>query len=292
MKFMVCILAGTLAIGLLAWKVSLPRSIPVTVPALEQQWDQQVYGLDDNEVIRFFFPALKVRRGRTVDPPIGFAPPEETHCVYEVGPRATDSTGQSGGPDSVRSAINWCARLDELDFEVPEDIPGLPAYGDWLIRGGAPTARMIPALQSLLSAIGGREFVNECALGDREVIVVSGKWNFSEPAGPHRYFSYTAKTRVASQYRGSERDIWSGSLDDSFRFLEERIHIKIINEVDQPYPREVRWFGNGYPYSRDVDAFLSTLQQQTSLTFTRTHREIPIWFLLEKSPTTQPVAAK
>jgi len=281
MKLTASMMVIVLGIGFLAWKLCFPRGgIPTVVPALEQQWDEQIYGLDEHEVIRFFWPVMKVRRGRSVDPPINFAPPEETHCVFEVGPRETDSIGQSGGPDSVRTAINWCAKLSELDFEVPKDIPGLPAYGDWLIRDRTPTQRLMPALQSALSAIAGRQFIIECSVVDREVIVVSGKWNFRE-ANPDPNFSYTAAPGTLL------RHVNRGALDESFQSLEEKIHYKIISEIDGPQSRQVRWTSGGYLGYREIDAVLSTLEAQTSLKFTRTHRRIPIWLLREQSATTQ-----
>jgi hypothetical protein len=77
-----------------------------------------------------------------------------------------------------------------------------------------------------------------------------------------------------------------GTLADSFRSLGEQLGQKIIDETEEPHPREVFWTDRGHFFATLHDSWradaLASLEKQTSLKFVQTRRVIPVWIVSEK----------
>jgi hypothetical protein len=281
LRQVIYIIAAMLLIGIAAWKLCCPRQdISMTLPALEQRWDEQVYTLDRDEAVRFVSPSITAGRENRFNQLFNFVTPTDrkfAHAVFDVDSSGISPIGEYVGEDTIRDAILRCAGLSELEFELPEHLPVYSTRGDWFTRD-ISTDRKMQALQSVLSAIAGRELIIEKRRVPREVIVVSGKWNFQEPKDRDECFSYTTAQRML------DRHIHAGNFDESLQSLQKGLKRKVINETDAPAPGQLRWISRNL-WNQDrqrIDRCLISLEKQTSLKFIRTEREIPIWFLREE----------
>jgi hypothetical protein len=183
--------------------------------------------------------------------------------------------------------VTYLTRLPDL--ELPQEIAQLPAEGDWMVRQEAPLERRMKALESILSGITGRKLSIERPLVERDVIIAAGKWDFHPTNDPNAAFSYIF---VRDMNRGG-----MGTLADSFKSLGEVLRRKVLDETDEPRPREVFWTGRGYFPSGGLNdsgrnELLASLEKQTSLKFLQTRRAIPVWIVSDQSATTQPVNRK
>src|SRR6266568_583984 len=287
MKTVISILIILSAIGFTAWSVSVRVKAPNALPRLPSKWDEQVCLLDDDEAVRFVSHSITARADLPRATKI--SQPDLTHSVFKVNPHTKEIYPIAGswGAESVRHAISRCANIGELDLDFPNPLPPLPNSGDWFVRTGISNEQKMQALQSILSSLAGRQLVIEKRFTDREVILVRGKWAFHSGNDDSELHFY----RTSDEVVRSPDFPWDGTLEDSFEHLEDVVRRKIVDEVSEKPVGRLRWKRrSSFDRSEDekrLDTRLAELQRQTSLEFIRTHRQIPIWFLREKSLTTQ-----
>ncbi len=292
MKTVISILIILSAIGFTAWSVSVRVKAPNALPRLPSKWDEQVCLLDDDEAVRFVSHSITARADLPRATKI--SQPDLTHSVFKVNPHTKEIYPIAGswGAESVRHAISRCANIGELDLDFPNPLPPLPNSGDWFVRTGISNEQKMQALQSILSSLAGRQLVIEKRFTDREVILVRGKWAFHSGNDDSELHFY----RTSDEVVRSPDFPWDGTLEDSFEHLEDVVRRKIVDEVSEKPVGRLRWKRrSSFDRSEDekrLDTRLAELQRQTSLEFIRTHRQIPIWFLREKSLTTQSVSAE
>jgi hypothetical protein len=86
----------------------------------------------------------------------------------------------------------------------------------------------------------------------------------------------------------------TGKLSEVFHRLEEIAQRKVIDEVSGRPTGDVEWYNNysehdAHKSEAGVATLLDNLTKQTSLEFVRAKRMIPIWFVYDRSATTQPI---
>jgi len=270
-KFTIYILMAMGAIGVLAWRICFPKSAGLSAPALANAWDECMYGLDDEEVLRFIappFPPMRAAHFRNWRQTlIG-----NGQLVYGVNGNADGSAwhGMSNHAGDLESAISWCTGLRDPDLDVAEGLNRLPADGDWMIRSAVPIERKMTALRSMLSAITRRELVIDKRSVEREVVVVQGQWALNSATDNDPAQFYTLR-------RG--RHVGEGPIAESLKELEMMLNQKVIDEVQEPRPQHVLWneMSLGMSPNDTRDDLLRRLEKQTSLKFVRMRRVVPVW---------------
>jgi hypothetical protein len=161
-----------------------------------------------------------------------------------------------------------------------------------MLRNDAPMERRMAALQTILSSVTGRNLAIEPRPKERDVIVVSGKWELHAlrsderfPDGIHFYTAASDLTKNAGASRGEFKDMLS--------WLSRLTQWKVVDETQGPRPDRLQWYNHralsgGRLSEVEQDQLLENLTKQTSLEFVRTKRMIPIWFVREKPAATQP----
>jgi len=278
MKWLLTIFAAVLAIGSVAWKLCfLSQNVPTATPSLLNQWEDQVYSLENDELVRFIPPPFSPQRSvRFLVPKAQRSPPQLMCRIINGQIAFTASTSKSG---TVHSAFVLCVYLSRSpNLELPGDLGKLPADGDWIVRDEASLPRRMQAMESILSGITGRRLAVERPSVERDVIVAKGKWALNPSNDPREARFYTPKRDTRSGAMGT--------LADSFAILERELGRKIIDETDQPRPREVYWTPRSYSDWAVDDSWLNpallSLEKQSSLKFIQTRRVIPVWIVSEK----------
>ena len=294
------LLAFVLGLTLLAWNLLHVQSPPLP-PKLASDWHNQTYGLDDDELERFVPPPYSPRRMQDFGRGWGGSAPKgyTGQLSYHATPGQTKNWGMSSSQGDVLSGIAWCNGLTLADLDIPDELRRLPLDGDWVVRINAPVDERMKALESICRDATRRDLVFEKKLAERDVIVVRGDWNFvpmqvgREKRTPRRsiYF-YTDKLDEKEGAGGG-----TGKLKDIFHRLEEIAQRKIIDEVSGYPTGDVEWYNNysendAHKSEKKMAMLLDNLAKQTSLEFVRTRRMIPIWFVRDRSATTQPIDQK
>src|SRR3954462_1760307 len=86
MKRLMIIFAAGLLVAILVWRLCfLLPDVSSSVPNLTQQWHDQMYGLDDDEVIRLVAPPFSPARGASWLPGRPFTGGQVMHLVLPNG---------------------------------------------------------------------------------------------------------------------------------------------------------------------------------------------------------------
>jgi hypothetical protein len=158
-------IAIPLSIGLLAWKLCfLAESAANALPALAQLWDEQVFGLDPDEVFRFI-PAQSNTPNHSLGP--------SDHVAFMNGVPTV-----ARGWDSIDLATAKCLDMPQSYLAHSRELP-MPACGQWIADSAASTERRMQALQSLLSSITGKNIVIERLQPERRQVPI---WMIRENA--------------------------------------------------------------------------------------------------------------
>lgn len=164
-----CVLMAAIA----AWKVSFAAK-PAAVPALTQQWHEQVYSLDEDETVRFIPPPYTPLRKR--EKQLGFAiygkdiyhlslqswTPWQVPKRLWIGAGVPNIPGPPPRPTpvgNVRAAVEFCALGYWPDAVVAEELKNIAVDGDWIVRGETPFDQRMIAMQSILKFVTGRDLV-------------------------------------------------------------------------------------------------------------------------------------
>jgi len=124
-----------LVVGILAWKMCHVSS-PAAFPALTTQWHEQVYGLDEDDVVRFIPPPYSPQRMQIM------ARGYYQHPMPGVMGQLAFYTGPGRGPmypfglmstlGDLKEALEWSTIGEERGIEG--DLGNLAVNGDWFIR--------------------------------------------------------------------------------------------------------------------------------------------------------------
>jgi len=182
--FALVIVAATLA-GLAVWKLCFVTP-PTTIPALANQWHEQVYSLDEDETLRFVPPPFDPQRMKDArvawQKQIGLAfyGSDQLYIIYR-GSRVAYPKFRLGNylerepPENpktfgdLKAAMEYAANGYWPDAMVAEDLKGAVADGDWIVRHRTSLHRRMMALQSVLRSVTGRNLAIEYESVEREV---------------------------------------------------------------------------------------------------------------------------
>jgi drug/metabolite transporter superfamily protein YnfA len=297
------VIAGVVVLAVLAWLLCFAQK-PTGPAALGKKWHEQVYSLDEDEVLRLIPPPYSPQRA--VDFGRGRGPPTALgEMVYQLQQGGTRVTQRSYGGGYLVNAVQWVMFLSRPRVEYVKDLMLVPYAGDWIVRTDAPLERRAEALQSILRQAMGRQISIERRMEDREVIVASGKWELRQDPelarlikeralGEFPFATTHLYTTALSPTPGVRwDDVKTGDLPEFLRVLEQGTMWRFEDEVTEPRPRFVTWRRD--PELRRTPTgqwnpaeLLANVERQTSLKFNKTRRTVPVWFVLEESAPTRP----
>ena len=170
--------------------------------------------------------------------------------------------------------------------------------GDWFVKSDESVERRMAALQSIIRSYSRKEIVLEQRVLEREVVVVSGDWNFKQlEVGP--YISIAGAVALYDSDNdlntgGSSR---TGSLKDLFEILESWLMLRVVDEVKGVRPQQVAFktFFAGRSTAMGEESrlrILGNLEEQTGLKFTRMKRPVPVWIVEEGGTSTRAAPAR
>lgn len=191
-----------------------------------------------------------------------------------------------GGPGMLYDFLSRCAHLHnwELDSSIPagEKVPG-----DWVIRKGASTDKLMEALGPIVSAKLGRQVRFERRRVIREAVIARGSYQFT-PLPGHPNDGILEMLDDPPQHPTSLKPpVRQMPLKQFLEGLDSYTNRKVFVEVDSPTQqvkvREGAWSGDGWSIMQNFAA-------QTSLHFDREPREMDVWFMDEGNGTTAQAA--
>jgi hypothetical protein len=284
--------------GIAVWKISFVTP-PTAPPNLTQRWHEQTYGLEEDEVLRFVPPPFSPRRLQLV-PGRFLSSSNSPGQVFYRSDRGPDNWTDIDATGSVYSAALSTLGLTPLDLDVPPGLRSIKADGDWFIRIPSPLERRAQALQSILSAVTGRDLVIEYRQVTRDAVVASGTFQFRALPG---YEGAADLPPILLQLYVDEQDIqqervsWGeGRWPKFFADLQSMTYTPFIDEVEGPRQTFMVWKKWAAPRPITAapasDRFLSNLEKQTSLRFTREKRQVWTWVMRQRVVATQPGAPR
>lgn len=277
MRQAILIIAALLVIGMVAWKLCFPRAgTPLAIPALPKQWHDQVYGLDDDEVIRFIAPPFPLQRATGLLA-VGQLTGQTLHLVRPNG--RVDPAHWTSRMGTVRSALAHCVDISNAELRVEGHAGGVVVDGDWIVRAQTPDQRRMQALALILQSATERKIEITWNPIYAYCVVVQGSWNRPEN-GPDE-----PKTlRFAQIVTKDTPGVIQGPPEDFLRILEENCRCRFINETGDR-PNTVSWLDDapsGFWDAVERRSIFRTLESQTSLRFTESRRPISIWTVRER----------
>src|SRR5436853_3455423 len=219
--------------GLLVWLVCFAQK-PTGKPALGTKWHEQVYGLDEGEVLRLIVPPYPPTRNFGLarqwhgNVPPGF----KEQLVLHKNKGVTESFAMAVGPATIGSDIRWCTGVRGPRMEMVGAVEYWNISGDWFVKSDESVERRMAALQSIIRSYSRKEIVLEQRMLEREVVVVSGDWNFKQlEVGP--YISITGAVALYDSDNDLNRigSSGKGSLKDLFEILKSWLMLRVVDEV-------------------------------------------------------------
>jgi len=291
MKCVIAILASALVISLTGWKLCFPdRGEFTAVPAIECQWNEQVYGLDQDEVLRLVyrpFPAQhdSIFTSRDTSMPA----PDSGQLTYFLSNNECSLANMTRVRGTLRSAIEQCARSGTFrpaDYEIEHEIKSIPVDGDWIVNFEASVERQMQALESILTQATGQSLIIERRSAGRPVIAIRGRCKFQPDAAGARHhilYLYESPDDLGPQRAGPL--VASAGIQSLLPRLESYTEKHLIDETANGISHDLVWIdavrrrfcGNEPP--QDGGLILKNISRQTSLQFVETQRPIPVWFI-------------
>jgi hypothetical protein len=285
MKSAIYMLAVLLLLGAIGGSLLIPaKGKANAAPNLLKQWDNQVYGLDDDEVIRLISaPFTKQRLSRLTTQPNGLRWGKFIYSYNNGTVQPVPSFAYEGNSDPP---ILWYSSLKRFEINLESEFRKSKVPVDWVVRQGTATEPRMKALASVLSAATGKQLAIEQRMVESDVLVARGRWQLGDVDNPA-----AAKIYIPGPYRGGPYK--QGTLAQSFRGIEDMVGCNIIDEVEGERPQTVVWNPIAhFPTREGRLRAIEVFQQQTSLKLVPQRRPMPIWFLFDRSPTTQPAEVK
>jgi len=163
-------------------------------PDLEKEF-QEVYSLDKDEIIKLIKPPFVLGRQEYFQKP---------SSIY---PRVFDSLDSRG---AIQACLLWdgealmetslsgwvmthkkpkleytlllALHMQQYDFDLPKELNIEMSYGDWIVRADSPRNEQLLCLQEIIYAETNRTIRFEERTIEREVIIVSGRYEFKSHA--------------------------------------------------------------------------------------------------------------
>ncbi|HJT31357.1 MAG TPA: redoxin domain-containing protein [Pirellulales bacterium] len=248
---------------------------------------EAAYALSDEQNLKRMAPPFLAERAELLlDEP--FPLREATFKFVQSGNGASLQSLTTRQSLALASVLEFIVGLERYEIEGPADLLSREVSGDWTVRDVASTAKRLGALQEVLRdelKLPVRFVEREV---EREVIVVSGRYEFLPlPGVRDREHIFLAVEEAPDTSLGGTG---SGSLADLLRSLGGRLNRHVIDETDGAKGQKLRWrdhlvshtldFANRTEASQQkLDRLLFNLNQQTALRFTLEPRNVKVWFV-------------
>jgi WD40 repeat protein len=177
-------------------------------------------------------------------------------------------------------------------YEVvdPDDVVKRMIVGDWCHRVGTPREELLEALERIVQSELGWKVRFESTTARREVVVATGKWEQAPLPGlkgQNIYLTVDDDPHPTSGGGGS------GSVDEMFSWLGDRISMRFVNKVVFPPNGPLVWQDR---LARDMDEIrkqtpagkemlarlLKKLSLQTGLSLQVEEREVGVWRIVSE----------
>ena len=198
--------------------------------------------------------------------------------------------GFGNGTRTLASVLENTLGMKSYQYEGPKALLSLDLTGDWVVRPDASEAEKLVALGRIASEAHDRLLRFESRDVERDVIVATGRFNFSPLDGAADKSSVHLFVGQPNPDGGG-----GGGSGDFTKFLETlgtRVGVTVIDQTQVPPPTErISWRHEASAYltretpgpAKDakLTELLGTVSKQTGVEFERARRKVPVWVVSE-----------
>ena len=283
--------------AVVAYKATMPSSDTVVIrPGSQAQsvaepssdWDvrmNEVYGLADGQDVKQApAPAIPERQLYWAKHGNGMIRtlPADAGMIFNWDGSKLQWQTFNTGPATLWDFLSLCAGL--RTWEIDSSVPAGMKTGDWVVRKGASTQRLMDALGPIVSARLGRAVRFERRRVMREAVVARGTYHFVPLPGHKDDGIIEMVGEKPASFLGLPH---SESLRTFLEGLDKYTYSKAFVEVDSPaQPVKVR--EGDFAGEAEAKAIMRNFAAQTSLHFDRERRQMDVWFMVDSNGTTLP----
>jgi hypothetical protein len=193
---------------------------------------------------------------------------------------------------SVREFLERLIGLSKFDYDIAEEILDIVIPGDWIIRTGTPSTKLLSSFNKVLRSYTKRRIYFQKGTVERDVIVARGRFKFRPLSGAYNNsWIHVFSDRLDEDERGG------GSSGESLdRFLRQRLAVghlgqQVVNLAELTDKDKCNFGTHMSSYLKKVPPgpekeekvrkLLDNLSQQTGLTFSKERRVVDIWYVEE-----------
>jgi RNA polymerase sigma factor (sigma-70 family) len=283
--------------AVVAYKATLPSNETVVIRSGSQaqsvaepssDWDvrmNEVYGLADGQDVKQApAPAIPERQLYWAKHGNGMIRtlPADAGMIFNWDGSKLQWQTFNTGPGTLWDFLTLCAGL--RTWEIDSSVPAGMKTGDWVVRKGASTQRLMDALGPIVSARLGRAVRFERRRVSREAVVARGTYHFV-PLPGHKddgiieMLGEKPASFLALPHSESLRQFLEG--------LDKYTYRKVFVEIDSPaQPVKVR--EGDFAGEAEAKAIMKNFAAQSSLHFDRERRQMDVWFMVDSNGTTLP----
>ncbi len=254
-----------------------PQPQPAALAADWKTRFEQLYSLDDTQIIKRIAPPFTPERNKYLaDMNGGTVPNATSQASFAWDGKSLRTMSMSfGRGGSVATALQYVAQIQPYELENQGAAYGnLP--GDLVFRESASQAQKLAALEQLLLRETGRTVKFEKKRVVRDVLVARGQYKFQPLAG----FDGSA----IEGYDGGQANqfVTSPQQGDVARFLNELRSFLMLQIIDETQPTtETLYWRMHWRAKSDRAKLLANLTHQTGLSFAVEKREVEVWAVTE-----------
>lgn len=274
---------------------------------------KEIYRLEEDEVLKHIplslaKPRIKIdeinntirileREGSPIMPPLSSVEIKRMNKEDHYTMFSWDGERAKGGkifPDGVflETAFERIIVLSQFQYDsIPDTLSSIKISGDWVVRNGTPKEQLLDALERILQDFTKRPIRFKKRRVERDVIVARGKFRFKPLIGTYNdnwIHVYSDKLDPDEQGGGGGYSL------DSFltrRLAETQLKQHVVNLTEPSDNLRIKcgchmsaYLGKIAPGPERIvklDLLLENLSRQTSLVFTKEHRKVDIWYVVE-----------
>ncbi len=192
----------------------------------------------------------------------------------------------TGGEVTLEWVLNFVAGFKSYELVDSGKFMQRPIAGDWCWRAGISREELLRALEQIAQNELGWKLHFERSTIKQPVVVATGKWQQTALAGlENQKGIFLSVDDLPDAVNGGGG---SGSLDEMFAHLGDRIHFRFINEVTDPPKDRLTWQDRMASHIQDIrdqsaegkekfTRLLNNLARQTGLTLKTEVREVIAW---------------
>jgi WD40 repeat protein len=185
--------------------------------------------------------------------------------------------------------LNSVVGLQNYEFIDPDNVLERMVAGDWCSRPGTPRAELLLALEKIARDEIGWKLHFERATVKQPVIVASGKWQLdSLPGYKIEQGIFLTVDDLPDPLNGGGG---SGSLDEMFSWLGDRVRLRVVNEATDAPKHDLKWQDRLVSHMLDIrkqtpegkeklTRLLKNFSRQTGLEMKVEDRDVTAWRIL------------